>query len=79
MFEKALEAARARRGSQFKQMQEAKAVYDHAVKQNLPATAKTAGARYKRFEMALAITDAEIAGLEKAIGVLPLEGGGKRK
>lgn len=73
MFEKALEAARARRGNQYKQMVEAKTVYEHAVKGNLQATAKTAGARFKRFEMAVAITDAEIRELEQAIGVLPLD------
>lgn len=79
MFEKELQQARERLANQEKELAMAREAYAAAVKNNMPATAKVTGAKVKRYEFAVALSAEQVRELEKACGVLPLEGGGGKR
>lgn len=80
-FEKELEAARARLSAQEIELSRTTEVYKQALVKNMPATAKVAGAKVKRYEFAVALSREAVRELEAAVGQqeLALSNGGKKK
>lgn len=67
MFERELEAARARLRTQELELERTTNAYAEALKKNMPATAKVTGAKMKRYEFAVALSRETVKELEAAV------------